>query len=194
MADKPLLEPPAHVDLPEHPIMEGLAWLLDVTILVDELVSIIGDDRDVLLAVYGRFVDAIGELNRAKDAVGRAAIPLTTKFQPTPVYGGGMFKVGGGKEKKAFDHDRVLAAAADRMTEAMTLERIVTTDGEVGDARVVVAAIVRKTAELLGGTAPSFDSYRSGVAKELGLKLDDYCEVTTGDLTHRIESRPAFGS
>lgn len=194
MADKQPIESrevDLAAELPGDPVIEALEWTIDNTILVDELLAKVGDDRDLALAVYGRFKDAINELTRAQDAVGKLCIQLVPPFQPVPVPGGGVFKIGGGSEKKNYDQPALIAAAAARMQETMELAGIITKDGEHGEAAPIVAAIVKKTAELCGAMAPSFNSWRAGVAKELGLKLDDYCEKTTSDLTHRIESRPS---
>jgi hypothetical protein len=114
------------------------------------------------------------------------------RFEQYPVPGGGIFKVGGGRERKRFDNERLVSRLADAVREAHGVAAVVTDDGEVLDpaaTAATVAALVERVARATGALAPSFTGWRSTVAKELGIALGDYADTEDAPLKPRIEGR-----
>jgi hypothetical protein len=151
------------------------------------------DSLDHALAIYGMLHDVV---NAAKDAaaiVGAMCIEhVPDRFGEYMVPGGGVFKIGGGRERKRYDQDRLISAAADAIRRAHGVGAIVTTEGEVLDAEEAAATlegVVRTTARLAGATAPSFSAWRSTIAKTLNLNLNEYADLEDAPLVPRIEGR-----
>lgn len=172
----------------EH-IREAVDQLYASLSLIDDYLESI-TDRDEALSFYGYLQDAVLELKCAADSAGHRCIDLVgSRFVQVPVPGGGIFKVSGGGKRTLYDNERVVSVLAERIRTVMGLAGIITEDGERGEAAPVIDAIVSKVAKATGATAPSFSGWRSTIAKELGIRLNDYAEVTTTPLVPRIEGR-----
>lgn len=135
----------------------------------------------------------------SRDDDGRAyhldTCAIITRFKPRPLPGSGILKFSGGKERTRYDQTAIVGALSKGIGEEVwtdaQLQAIVDVNGE--DATPlwpkVVHAIATLMAEATGALAPSFDSWRSGVAKRFGIKLNDYAETITSDVKVRIEGR-----
>lgn len=120
---------------------------------------------------------------------------IITRFKPRPLHGSGILKFSGGKERTRYDQPAIVGSLATGIgTEVWNdaqLQTIIDVNGE--DATPlwpkIVHGIATIMAEATGALAPSFDSWRSGVAKRFGIKLNDYAETITSDVKVRIEGR-----
>lgn len=165
-------------------VEEAIAALADTPLAFDL------EDLDDQLATYGILQDLLNSVKDAMSVVGSAAIVTAPdRFAEYPVPGGGVFKIGGGKERKRYDQPRIISAAAAALRTSHDIAAVVDSNGETKPAEAVVDRIVLEVATLTGATAPSFSSWRSGAAKGLGLRLNDYAELEDAPLTHRIEGR-----
>lgn len=144
-----------------------------------------------LLEYYALLKDAEKMLGHIADAAGNLLIEVVPdRFREYDVPSGGTFKIGGGRQKKRFDNDALVSRYATALTDEAGVAAVVTDEGErVDDPTAVVDAIVRRFASAVGATTASFDAWRAGVAKELGIDLKDYCEQETTPLRPRIEGR-----
>lgn len=148
-----------------------------------------GTFEDVL-EFLGQLHDTIDVLKDMAEVVGRRAIELAPdRFESYPVPGGGIFKTSGGRERTSYDNPRLVSAFATAIQSKLELLKVVTEDSEVHDAAATVENIVTTIAAATGALAPSFSGWRSGIAKDHGIKLNDYAEVSTTDVKYRIESR-----
>lgn len=173
-------------------IVDTLNRLEDLASILPEVVATLkgAKEFDVLLDFYGRVHDGLRTMTYLRDTLGRALIEIAPdRHTAYPVPGGGVFKIGGGRERKSYDQSRVVAAFAAALTEQLALEGVVTADGEVGDPGPVIAALVHTMAKATGATASSFTGWRTGVAREVGVNLNDYADFEDGPHTHRIEGR-----
>jgi hypothetical protein len=150
------------------------------------------DPKDAVdqLALAGLLQDLVNGARDALSIVGAAVVDtIPSRYEPQQVPGGGIFKTAGGKERKAYDAPRIIAAAAKALNEQDGIVRIVTTTGETKDADIHLAGYLNRFAALAGCGTPSYTGWRSTAAKKLGLDLDKFCEVTTSAVTTRIEGR-----
>lgn len=154
---------------------------------VDEAIT---GDLDFDLATYGMLQDLINVAKDSQAIVGSALVgTVPNRFESYPVPGGGTFKIGGGKERKSYDQDRLVSAAAEKILEQTDIAGIVTDDGEHIPGSEAVVHAIREFATFTGCLAPSFDGWRSTAAKAYGINLKDYCELVTSPITTRIEGR-----
>lgn len=91
------------------------------------------------------------------------------------VPGIGALEAKGGKERKGFDQPALVSRYAKEITRACYTDE--------GEARLslaeVVEAAVAVMAEATGALAPSFNGWRSGVAKRYGIDLNEYAAERT---------------
>lgn len=145
-----------------------------------------------LLDVYVQLHD----LRRELDHVMRMLDPhlletVPDRFQPYPIpgHGGGVFRIRGGSTKDVYDNERVVSALAHAITETVGLSAVVTKDGEAGNAEQMIDGICRLVAKATGAMTASFNSWRSTVAKDLGIDLSQYRRRETTNLRPTIEGR-----
>lgn len=145
---------------------------------VDKLASDGLVDQESLTRMLREVRDLIADC-RLLDATITGHLVKLIPFGATPehrtVQGIGTLEVKGGKDRKGFDQLRLIGAAAAKMADeyANSLDE---NTGELVPKPPGPFAfdVALKTAELCGAVAPSFTGWRSGVAKSLGLDLDDY--------------------
>lgn len=183
---------PAAIEQDRDAIAEALDAFLDLAPtafrLADALES--GGEFEALLDMVGRLEDGKRIITWILDETNKRAIRAAPdRFTPYPVPGGGLWKVSGGKERKNYDNDALIKEVAQRVTETLKLQTIVTGDGEPGEPGPLIFGIVQKVAMLVGATAPSFDGWRSGIARELRIDLKAYAEITESPLRARIDGR-----
>lgn len=143
-----------------------------------------------ILEFYALLKDAVKVLSYIADTAGMVATEkVPDRFATYPIQSGGTFKVGGGKEKKRYDNERLIPVLAEAIRQHHGVEAVVNSDGERTDADLVVSEIVRTVAKATGAATPSFTGWRSTVAKELGVNLKDYAETEDTPLKPRIEGR-----
>lgn len=158
--------------------------------LADIDASLDPKDQDDMLAMYGILQDVLNVTKDAQAIVGTRVIDvLPNRYDPVQVPGGGIFKTAGGRERKRYDQSRLISKAAAQIAAQHDVAGVLTTDGEVVPDLKAVTATIEAFAALAGCTAPSFDSWRSGQAKAYGINLNDYCDLETSPITHRIEGR-----
>lgn len=143
-----------------------------------------------LLSVYVRLMDLQRELRDSIDLLNPHLIAgVPDRFTPVPLPGGGVFRIRGGSSKTVYDNERLVSEFAHRIGEHTRLKSIVTDDGEVGDPAPILEAIVQTVAKATGAMAPSFNSWRTTVAKDLGIDLKRFSTKEATDLKPTIEGR-----
>lgn len=163
--------------------------------LADAGTAIDGAEQDDMLALYGLLADVVNAAKDGQAVIGAALLAVVpSRFDAYQVPGGGVFKFAGGKERKRYDQPALISAAAAAIQEHEGIEGVVTTSGEVLQADPIIERIVSTFAGLAGATAPSFSTWRSGVAKGLGIPLNNYADLEDSPITHRIEGRDRAGA
>lgn len=120
---------------------------------------------------------------------------MTARFQPHPLPDGGILKFSGGKQRVRYDQPALVARYANELAEEVWnvegLAAVVDESGEniAGRWPAMIGRAVRTFAEAIGVMAPSFDSWRSGIAKRYGIDLKKYAGSDTSPVTVRIEGR-----
>lgn len=117
------------------------------------------------------------------------------RFRGVPLPGGGTLKVSGDKEVERYDQPGITSqyARAFSRTIAEAGYRVITPDGEEADVEDVIEPVVRTMTEATGAAAPSFSSWRSGVAKKYGVNLKAGATTVVTDPKVRIEGRSRGG-
>lgn len=182
----------AQLDAERSELIEALGALEDLSGTAKSIREALEElgEFEAALDLFGRLDDTRRLVQWMMDEVGKACIGMAPdRFAEYPVPGGGMFKIGGGRQRKSYDNEGLVREAALRIAEVLRLKTIVTADGEPGEPVPLVTGIVSKVAALVGATAPSFDGWRSGVAKELGIDLKAYAETEETPLRPRLEGR-----
>lgn len=158
-----------------------------------------GETFEALLAVYVRLHDLQRELGdtiavldpHLLEKAPRRVDPKTGRkiCDPIGLPGGGVFRIRGGADKTVYDNASLVSELAHRIGDQCRLTSVVTENGEVGDPAPIIDAICTVVAKAAGAMAPSFNSWRSGVAKDLGIDLDRYRRKERTHLKPTIEGR-----
>lgn len=151
------------------------------------------------IELYTELYDFHREVQVMLDAVQTRMVNITPRdlrYQAWPLPGSGVLKFSGGKERTRYDQPAVVGAfargIADRVEDDFKIDAIVSEGGEnifPSSWHKIVHTIADKMAQAAGAMAPSFDSWRAGVAKEFGIKLNDFAQLETSPITVRIEGR-----
>lgn len=147
------------------------------------------DTFEALLGVYVRLYDLQRELGDTIDVLNPHLVEKTPTRDPIGLPGGGVYRIRGGSEKTIYDNPALVSELAHRIGDQCKLTSVVTEDGEVGDPAPIIDAICTVVAKAAGATAPSFNSWRSGIAKDLGINLDRYRRKERTHLKPSIEGR-----
>jgi hypothetical protein len=187
-----VLPPTEQLEADRATLIEALDGLGDVAPLAARVAAALeeGAEFEALLDLSGRLEDAKRIVGWMLDAVNAAAIRTAPdRFTPYPVPGGGLWKVSGGKQRKRYDNEALVKEVAQRTAEILKLKAVVTEDGEPGEPLPVFYTVAHSICGLVGATAPSFDGWRSGIAKELGIDLKAFAELEDTPYRARIEGR-----
>lgn len=193
----------------DQPLPAALAAVTDASITADDWIASCGDDTPALTEIYAEVDDTIHVLALVRDIIKAAILRRSTwddsrktwvlddgeKF-PYMLPGGGMLVRRGGKQATRYDQGNVVAdlakGIAQELVEAGAAARVVDGDGSIVPVEAVVERVCHRMAAAAGATAPSFTSWRSGVAKELGVDLKRHADETkTTEVTLSVEGRRA---
>jgi hypothetical protein len=153
--------------------------------------------KDEAIELYSGVYDLLREVQSCLDTAKARLIELTPKserFMDYPL-DSGVLKFGGGKERTNYDNEALVGkfaeGIADNLQRELRIAAVVNEDGENIMDRWdrIIHATVQKIAQATGALTPSFNAWRSGVAKEFGIKLGDYAELSDSPVTVRIEGR-----
>lgn len=165
--------------------VEAMAQGVDAA-AADDLFDLEGAVR--LLADVRRIMDAVKRLDSmVEDVVVKLAPSYGSTDEERTVDGVGTIEIHGGTTRKRYDNDRLLSLFAARLADAVPPAN---EDGELVPHPVIVADVVTEMARLTGCATPSYNSWRSGAAKTLGVDLKQYAtETEPSRLTVTIRNR-----
>jgi hypothetical protein len=191
------------------PLPKALAKVEDTAITTDDWIAEIGDDAPALAEAFATVDDTIRTLMYVRDTI-KAAILKRSKWHtgedwagwvldgerfPYQLPGGGMIVRRGGKEATRYDQPAVIGDFAKGITqeilEADVAARALDSEGTIVPLDEVVERVCRRFAEAAGATAPSFTSWRSGIAKQLGIDIKAHAEEKKTEVTLSVEGRRA---
>lgn len=187
----------------KHPILAAVEAFTDAAILADELIADRTDDSmDALAELAATLYDFDQIVQHVRSAVAQGILLVDLvggKDDPYRIPSGGQLVRRGGGERKNYDQPRVVSAIAAHITEALgtgddddTPIGVLTNCGERLPVSVVVGPVVAKMAALTGAAAPSFNGWRVKEAESIGVKLADFHDWVTSDLTIAVEGRPTI--
>lgn len=115
------------------------------------------------------------DLRIIESEIEQALVPLIP-YGGTPVEGVGYVEVRGGKARSRYDQPMIVSAFAERMARVIAEEKFgyASADELPETLRDALNFAATEMAAATGALAPSFTSWRSGVAKKYGINLAIY--------------------
>lgn len=194
---------------PVQPLPKALDRMTDAAITVDDWVATADGDVEQMAEMFAVVDDAIHTLMYVRDSI-KVDILKQSKWTnaedwagwtvgghrfPLQLPGGGMLIRRGGKEATRYDQPAVIGLFAKGITEEVLnndiAARALDSSGTIVPIEEVVERVCRRFAEAAGATAPSFTSWRSGIAKQLGVDFKPMAETKKTDVTLSVEGRRA---
>lgn len=194
---------------PGQPLLLALEEVNDASVTVDDWIASCGDDTPALTEVFATIDDTIHILAMVRDIV-KAAILKRSSWDaeakgwvmddgarfPYLLPGGGYLNRRGGKQATRYDQGNVVAdlskGIAAELVDLGLAARVVDGDGSIVPVESVVERVCARMAEAAGATAPSFTSWRTGIATQLGVDLKRHVdESKTTEVTLSVEGRRA---
>lgn len=125
-----------------------------------------------LVRLLEQLREAIVALKRAESEIERVVI-ARVPFGGCTLDGIGTVEVRGGSARKGYDQALLVSAYASRLARQASMEYLGTDEPPEQLAKAIEYA-VQTMAKATGALAPSFTSWRTGTAKELGIDLNRY--------------------
>lgn len=135
------------------------------------------NDLDALanmLAHVGTTITVLRNIEAMIEAATMAAMDRTGTTEA--ITSAGTLIKTSGREKKRYDHARIVSTLAARMADELTDRET----GERAPLAVVCETVAREMANATGATAPSFTGWRAGVLKSHGMNVHSYCDHEDG--------------
>lgn len=185
---------------------EALAQVTDASIAVDDWIAS-AEDTPTLAEIFATVDDAMVVLAMVRDIV-KAAILRRSKWDaenggwvmddgnkfPYLLPGGGYLQRRGGKQATRYDQGHVIAdvakGIANELMEQDVAKAAIVSDGTLIPLEDLTQRVCARMAEAAGATAPSFTSWRSGIAKQLHVDLKRHVdESKTTEVSLSVEGR-----